>query len=222
MAELLSEIGSSKPRTKDLVGIGMTTGVNALGGLIAGRVDGYAVGKWPKSPSYPLVAVLLVALGLRYYFRGPGNTDAIARELAAGMAGWVGDDLWYAVRDFFGFGVKTFVGGQTYKMGDRVRYNDKVWQASKDIPAVPPAEPGKDARWTEVARAQGYRMEEYRLAAQAVMGDDDLWNAVADLQAEEIAPAVESFSGQKLGAEENRALVARMRDSLKRAIAAAG
>ena len=221
MPELLSDIGSSKPRAKDLLGIGMTTGVNALGGLIAGRVDGYAVSKWPKHPSYPLLAVLLVAVGLRYYFRGGDNTSAIARELAAGMSGWVGDDLWYAIRDFFGFGVKTFIGGQAYKLGDRVRYNDKVWQASKDIPAVPPAEPGKDARWTEVVRAQGYRMEEYRATAQAIMADDGLWDAVADLQAEEIAPAIESFSGQQLPPAEQRALVAKMRDSLKRAIAAA-
>ncbi|MFO0580513.1 MAG: hypothetical protein U1A78_41610 [Polyangia bacterium] len=212
----LDDIGSSAPKARGkILPVLVTSGVNALGGLIAGRVDELASSQFPKTPSAGTFGVFVVSCALRYFFASAKTVDSIARELAAGMAGWVGDDLWYLVKGWLGWGVQTFKAGVTYRAGDKVRYNGVVWQASKDIPFAPPqapqAEPGRDSRWV---RAQGYKLEEMRQMAQAFLAEPELVDALATEAAAKLGPEMEHNFGQEMNPE----MRAGFRDSMRRVL----
>lgn len=211
----LDEVGATPKRGKQIVPILATCGVNAIGGAIAGRVDELASSQFPKTPGAGTFGVFIVSAALRYFFSGTKTVDSIVRELAAGMCGWVGDDLWYLAKSWFGFGVQSFKAGVTYRSGEKVKHNGIVWQASRDIPFAPPsapqAEPGRDARWV---RAQGYKLEEMRNMAQAFLAEPELVDALASEASAKIAPEMEASFGQQMSPEAR----AGFRDSMRRVL----
>jgi hypothetical protein len=193
MESLLEDI-SGDPNAKKLTMEGFfenllpaaaSCGINAAGGLIAGRLDKEFMEWKPNWPHFPAFGIAIVAIALKAACRKMNAVDNVVRDIASGMAGWVGDDIFYGIRNFFFR--KDWVAGKSYKKGDEVKYGGKIWQAKADIDYPPQAEPGKDARWEEV-RAQGFRLEDLRHYAQAFVSDerrvDRIASDVAVLMAE--------------------------------------
>ena len=117
----LDEVFERKSKTADRIGPALIkTGFAASGGLIAGRVDAIASEQWPKSAVAGPFLVALISIGLRIFADGASAMEKVAQELAAGMAGWIGDDLWYLMRNFLGLGFKKWEPGKGYDKGAQV------------------------------------------------------------------------------------------------------
>lgn len=192
MASLLENISGETGRTKltldgffeNVPWAAASCVVNAAGGAMAGRVDAAFASFLPKMPGAGPFGVFIFATALKAIFPQREDVSNVIRELAGGMAGWVGDDLYYAVRNFFR---PVFAIGRSYKSGDVVRHNGGVWVAQKDIPYPPQAIPGLDSRWQQMQRAQGYRAEDLKQYAQAFMADRARVDAIVDDVAAEMA-----------------------------------
>lgn len=210
--DIFAEIGAGKPKGGgDLIPALLTTGANAAGGLLAGRVDG-AISGAIGLPWAGTLGVAALSVGMRMAFASQSDRDAIARELAAGMAGWVGDDLFYFFRDWLL--TKEWKAGRSYRTGDRVRYSGRVYEATKEIPATPVVEPSnRSSGWA--APAQGFRnAEEIRQAAQALTGNEQTWQSISDQVLRTVGPEFERLSGTALGEEQTRAIRDTMRATL--------
>lgn len=210
--DIFSGIGAARPKGGgELLPALMTAGVNAAGGLVAGRVDVMVSGAFGLPWAGTLV-VFGLTVGMRMYFDGTSDGHAAARELAGGMAGWVGDDLFYFVRDWLL--TKEWKAGRSYRTGDRVRYAGRVYEATKEIAATPVVEPSnRSSGWAEPA--QGFRnADEIRQAAQALTSDDRTWQSISDQVFRTVGPEFERISGTELNEDQVRAIRGTMRETL--------
>lgn len=221
MSELFDDIGTRPNARGDLkarmLPALMTTGVNAGGGMLAGRLDEYALKQWPNVPGAGPLLVGIMATGVRILLPGPGAGESIARELAGGMAGWAGDDLWYAIKDLLGFGVPTWEARKPYPVGAEVKWIGQTWIAGKEIPFPPQAEPGKDSRWV-LHKAQGYKVVDLRGAAQAFLEDDRLVNAIASDHSEILGGELERMLGRHITPEERQQFADYARSTLQEVV----
>lgn len=93
--DLFSEIGASSPKGRDgITGAVVTSLTNCAGGVVAGRVRDIIRDQFKQYPSAGNLGVFAIAVGIRVYAASSSTMDAVLRELAAGMAGEVGDDMW--------------------------------------------------------------------------------------------------------------------------------
>lgn len=186
--------------------------LNAGGGFLARGISRSLSDKhkdWSEATVTFFLA--LIAVSLKAGFQDITNPrEAAIREVASGLAGWVGDDvldwIWQALT------IKDWRSGKSYKTGDKVKYLGKLWEASSDLPFDPPksplAEPSKDSRW-KAHRAQGLNFDDMRLYAQAFVSDPtrvrniaaDVATLIADrgVLADEHKPEFVSHCQQVLG-----------------------
>lgn len=172
---------------ESIPGAAVSCGFNALGGFLAGRLDQAFMAWKPSNPAVPTIGVGIFAVALKAGFQKLTPLDNVIREVAAGMAGWVGDDVFYGVWN--ALFRKDWQAAKSYRLGQQVKHQNAVFEASADIlydptKGHPQAVPGKDARWKKVdpatGRAQGFRLSDLREAAQAFVADPRRVDAIAD------------------------------------------
>ncbi len=86
------------PKSQNFIGILGASSLNALGGFAAGRVRGVLASAAPGYKGAGTIGVFISSIALRWYARKETGYDRVIKELAAGMAGFVGNDLWLIVR----------------------------------------------------------------------------------------------------------------------------
>jgi hypothetical protein len=193
--DLFAEIGSGSPKARDgFAGAGLTTLTNCIGGVIAGRVRDIIRDQFKQYPSSGDIGVFAIATGLRVYCSSGSSTDAVLRELAGGMGGAIGDDMWTILKGWIGIGVKTWEVGKTYTKGTEVRYGSQVYQAAEDVPASGGA-PDSDKKW-RLLRAQGMDSQQLGQVAMKMMQDDRLWSALQSDFAQALDARMGSIAGQ--------------------------
>ena len=215
----LDEVFERKSKTADRIGPALVkTGIAASGGLIAGRVDAIASEQWPKSAVAGPFIVALISVGLRIFADGASAMEKVAQELAAGMAGWIGDDLWYLLRNFLGLGFKKWEPGKGYEKGAQVKYDGKLYRASRALEGTT-ATPDKDPSWALIeGRAQGFRQEDLRDFAQMLAGDRERWQATAVDTLNRIGPHLEEVTGHRFNDEQKGRLINSMTEVLQQAV----
>lgn len=177
MSDIFAEIGANSPKGKSgIAGAVATSLTNCAGGVIAGRVRDIIRDQFKQFPSAGNLGVFAVSVGIRVYAADNSTMSAVLRELAAGMAGEVGDDMWLILKGWLGLGVKTWEPGKTYGKGTEVRYGSQVYQASEDVPASS-GPPDADKKW-RLLRAQGLDSQELGSLARRMVQDDGFWAAV--------------------------------------------
>ena len=195
MNDLFADIGAGTPKGRDgLMPAVLTSLTNCLGGAMAGRVRDIIRDQFKQYPSAGSLGVFAISVGIRVYASSSSATDSVLRELAGGMAGEVGDDLWALIKGWFGVGVKTWEVGKAYAKGSEVRYGSQVYQAAEEVPASAGA-PDLDKRW-KLLRAQGMDSEQLGQIARKMFQDDRLWDAVSSDFAQALEARMGSIAGQ--------------------------
>lgn len=215
----LDDVFERKSKTADRIGPALVkTGFAASGGLIAGRIDSIASEQWPKSVVAGPFLIALLSVGLRVFADGGSAMERIAQELAAGMAGWIGDDLWYLIRNFLGLGFKKWEPSKDYEKGAQVKYDGKLYRSSRAV-AGTTATPDRDPSWVLIeGRAQGFRQEDLRDFAQMLAGDRERWQATAIDALDRIGPQLEEVTGHSFDAEQKTRLINSMTEVLQQAV----
>ena len=198
------------------------TGVAATGGLIAGRVDAIATESWPKSAVAGPFLIALVSVSLRIFADGGSALEKIGQELAAGMAGWIGQDLWYLIRNFFGWGFKKWEPQVTYSAGAQVKFAGKLYRANADVKGglnTPDKDP---TSWRLIeGAAQGFRTQELsdlREFAQALANDKERWQAASIDVLNRVGPHIEEASGYTFSDDQKRRLIGSMTEVLQQSV----
>lgn len=185
---LLDDAGST-PRSKKLIPILISTGLNAYGGVVAAKVEKIGKDAFPKYAAGGDLLVILAAVGAKYGFSSGNDTlQLVVREVGAGMAGYSGADLFQALKDKIGWGVDDYKAGTPYKLGAKVRYVSKTWKANADIPAAEPALPGSDPRWVP---AQGIDPQLFREVTGHILQNDTFVDTLAKAQAAILQPEID-------------------------------
>lgn len=195
MTDLFADIGAGTPKGRDgLMPAVLTALTNSAGGVIAGRVRDIIRDQFKQYPSAGDLGVFAISVGIRVYAASSSATDAVLRELAGGMAGEVGDDMWAIIKGWLGLGVRTWETSRAYSKGEAVRYGSQVYQASEDIPASGGA-PDADKRW-KLLRAQGLDSEQLRQIAAKLAQNEDVWAAIESDFAQALASRYDSIAGE--------------------------
>jgi hypothetical protein len=210
----LDEVFEKKSKTADRIGPALVkTGIAASGGLIAGRIDAVASDHWPKSAVAGPFLVALVSIALRVFADGKSALENVAQEIAAGMAGWIGDDLWYLLRNFLGLGFKKWEPNKDYGKGAQIKYEGKLYRSSREVKGST-ATPDKDPSWVLIeGRAQGFRsadLVDFREFAQALADDKERWQATAIDTLNRIGPLIEEATGTEFSDGQKASLVNHM------------
>ncbi len=213
------DVFERKGKTADRIGPAfIKTGIAASGGLIAGRIDTIATEQWPKSPVAGPFLVAVISVSLRIFADGSSALEKVAQEVAAGMAGWIGDDLWYLLRNFLGLGFKKWEPGVEYVKGSQVKFAGKLYRSSVSVSATTTT-PDKDPSWVLIeGRAQGFRQEDLRDFAQMLSEDRERWQATAIDTLNRIGPQVQEVTGHEFTDEQKARLLASMTDVLQQSI----
>lgn len=207
------------PKGKTITSIAATAGFNALGGMLAGRVRGLLASFAPSVKGAGTIGVFFVSIALRYYARDDKGWNLIIKEAAAGMAGFVGNDLWLVLKALIGWG--KWKPETAYKTDDVVIHEKQYYKATKDIPATPTAEPGKDSRWVRFETAQAMESSEaidpeaVSRFAQALSTNDALLDGIVKEQLLIFGPELAQCAGRDLNQDEANNIYSGMRDSLK-------
>lgn len=212
--EAFDEIGARSPKNSSVQGAIMTSAANAAGGFAAGRVRGMIAQAFPSFAPAGTVGVFAISVAVRMYFTGGSTTDSIARELAAGMSGFVGNDLWGLLKDWLGIG--KWRKETSYKSGEVVKFDGKLYKANADIPYPPGGEPGRDARWVQVVtqRAQGVEYEDVRQFAQALFDNKPLMEGIMNEQFPMVERELSGCIGREFSDEERNRMYAGMRNAM--------
>ena len=215
----LDDVFERKSKTADRIGPALVkTGFAASGGLIAGRVDAIASEQWPKSVVAGPFLIALISVGLRVFADGASAMERVAQELTANMAGWIGDDLWYLIRNFLGLGFKKWEPSKDYEKGAQVKYDGKLYRSSRAIGGTT-ATPDKDPSWVLIeGRAQGFRQEDLRDFAQMLAGDRERWQATAIDTLDRIGPQLEEVTGHSFDDKQKERLINSMTEVLQQAV----
>ncbi len=204
------------PKSKSLLGHVGASGLNALGGFMAGRVRGQIATAFPDWKGAGTIGVFCFAVGLRMWAQSEKGWDRAIKEIAAGMAGFVGNDLYLILRAALGWG--KWKREKPYAADSVVIHEKKYYRASKDIPGTPIAEPGKDSRWVLFETAQGYDPDQVAWVAQALDSNDALIEGMVKEQLLVAGPEIAAMSGKDFTQAEADQLYLGMRDSLKSVI----
>ena len=142
---------------------------------------------------------------LRVFADGVASAmERVAQELAAGMAGWIGDDLWYLMRNFLGLGFKKWEPGKGLREGAQVKYDGKAVSSSRALD-------GTTATRTKIQldadrrKSAGFRQEDLRDFAQMLAGDRERWQATAVDTLNRIGPHLEEVTGHRFNDEQKGA-----------------
>lgn len=201
------------PKGKSLLAALGNAGINAAGGFFAGRARGTLASFAPSVKSSGTLLTFFAAVGLHYYAAQGGKWGPVIKEFAGGMAGFVGNDLWFVLRAWLKWG--EWKTETAYKAGDIVIFEKEFYKADKDIPATPTAEPSKDSRWVKFETAQGITVHEITSFAQALSSNDALLDGIVKEQLLIFGPELAQCAGRELNQDEANNIYSGMRDSLK-------
>lgn len=133
---------------ENLVGSVLSCGLNAAGGAAALFV-GEKIDHW--KPGYGTLGIALLSIGIKAAVQ-PVSDGAVAfRELAAGMAGYVGDEVFEGL--MLMWRSTKWTAGKVWKTGELVSHDGKYYVASEDLQADG-GKPGEDKRWKEHTSAR--------------------------------------------------------------------
>src|ERR1700730_2659069 len=96
MASLLKgdvEVGSI-PRGRNALSVAATLLLNNAGGVIAGKLQPQFAAAVPQYAWGGDVLIEMTAFGMKLLLPGPRTYEIIGRELASGIGGWIGEDIW--------------------------------------------------------------------------------------------------------------------------------
>lgn len=142
----------------------ISCGVNAVGGAVASALD-TKIDEW--KPGLGTLGIALISVALKTFCQPVSDAMIVVRELAAGMAGWVGDELFDGV--LLWWKSEAWKAGKVFTKGKIVRHAGTYWQAAEDVPAEG-AEPGKDERWLKVSTIS-YTLSDLNECARLVLMD---------------------------------------------------
>lgn len=201
--------GDSAPRRLTLDGVVgnivpavVGCGLNAGGGLIASALD-HKIDEWKAGAG--TIGIALIAIALKTVVQPVSELSIAIREVASGMAGWVGDELFDGL--VLWWKSETWQTGKVYTKGAMVRHAASFWQAAEDLGASG-AEPSKDGRWLKVT-AITYSLSDINECARLVLMDKG--------KSEFLAKFIASRLGQRRGWQE--AEVAGAADDMQKAMA---
>jgi len=204
-------------KANSLLGAFGITAVAAMGGFLAGRVRGILAGFAPTTKGAGTIGVFLVAMGLHYFARDFRAFSGLIGDAASGMAGFVGNDLWFVIRAMVKWGM--WKPETEYKAGTIILYEkdgkSEYYKAEKDIPATPVAEPGRDSRWVRFEVANAVSIDEITSFAQALGRNDALLDGIVKEQLLIFGPELAQAFGRELNQDEANNIYSGMRDSLK-------
>ena len=142
----------------------ISCGLNAVGGAVASALD-TKIDEW--KPGMGTLGIALLSVALKTFCQPVSDAMIVVREVAAGMAGWVGDELFDGL--LLWWKSEAWKAGKVFTKGTHVRHAGTYWQASEDVPADG-VEPGKDTRWLKVT-AISYTLSDLNECARLVLMD---------------------------------------------------
>jgi len=152
----------------------VSCGINALGGAMAMWV-GQKVDHWKRGWGTVGVSVLAIAIKAAVQPVGNGTELEVAfavRDLASGMAGYVGDEILEALTLMWKS--TPWIPGKQWKRDDHVSYAGRYYVAAEDIAASdsvkPPAE---DKRWVGIENGSKLGLEDVKECTRMVFQDKE-------------------------------------------------
>lgn len=152
-----------------LVPSAVSCAINAAGGACAQFV-GDKIDSWKKG--WGTIGVSVVAITLKAAVQPVGEVQIAIRELAAGMAGYVGDEIlegfslmWRSV---------AWKPGQQWKRDTYVSHEGEYYVSSEDIAASDSVKPPKeDKRWVPVSVGRRLDLQDVKECTRLVFQDKD-------------------------------------------------
>ena len=175
--------------------------LNAGGGMLASAID-HRIDAWKAGAG--TLGIALISLALKTVVQPVSELSIAIREVASGMAGWVGDELFDGL--VLWWKSETWQSGKVYTKGGLVRHASTFWQAAEDVPAGG-SEPGKDGRWLKVT-AITYSLSDINECARLILLDKQ--------KSEFLAKFIAGQLGQRRGWQQNE--VAGAADDMQKAM----
>jgi len=162
----------------------VSCGINAAGGAMA-RAVGNKIDSW--KPGYGTIGVAIVSVGLKTLVQPVDDVHIAVRELAAGMAGYVGDEVFDGV--VMWWKSELWKPGKVWKKAQLVRFDPdgKYYQAKEDVPASA-GSPAKDDIWMPVSSVT-YQASDLKECARLVLQDRNRVEMIAGFVAMELGRA---------------------------------
>lgn len=162
----------------------VSCGINAAGGAMA-RAVGNKIDGW--KPGYGTVGVAIVAVGLKTLVQPVDDVHIAVRELAAGMAGYVGDEVFDGV--VMWWKSELWKPGKVWKKAQIVRFDldGKYYQAKEDVP-VSGGSPAKDDVWIPIT-SMTYQASDLKECARIVLQDRSRVEMISAFVASELGRA---------------------------------
>ena len=162
----------------------VSCGINAAGGAMA-RAVGNKIDGW--KPGYGTGGVAIVAVGLKSVVQPVDDVHIAVRELAAGMAGYVGDEVFDGV--VMWWKSELWKPGKVWKKAQIVRFDPdgKYYQAKEDVP-VSGGSPAKDDVWIPIT-SMTYQASDLKECARIVLQDRSRVEMISAFVASELGRA---------------------------------
>lgn len=154
----------------------VSCGLNAAGGALAQGLDA-KIDEW--KPGAGTLGIALLSIAIKTFIQPVSEVMIAVREVAAGMAGWVGDELFEGL--VLWWRSEPWKAGKVHTKGSFVRHGGKYYQAAQDIPAEG-AEPGKDERWLKITTV-AYSLSDVQECARLVLMDKGKSELIANFLA---------------------------------------
>lgn len=192
------KVFSLKGFTDNLIPAAVSCGVNAIGGAAA-RWIGQKIDHWRAGMG--TLGVALLSLSIKAAVQPVSEWALGIREVAAGMAGYVGDEVfdsvWIMLRS------TQWTAGKTWKAGELVAFEGQYFEATKDIPKEA-GKPGEDALWTKYTQAQ-FGVSDLKECSKIVFQDKQRVETISSFLASQIGSSRGWTEQEIAGAKEDLA-----------------
>lgn len=175
----------------NLLPAALSCGINAGGGALA-RLVGHKIDGWKAG--YGTLGTGMLAVFMKAVVQPTSDNNIAIREVAAGMAGYVGDEVVDSVVLFWRS--EAWKAGKVWTKGVLVRHAGGYWQATADLDASG-TEPGKDDRWLRQSQML-YSAADMKECARLLLGDKDRLAGISQFITNQIAPKILLNDEQKV------------------------
>lgn len=155
--------------------------LNVAGGAAARTasefLDGYKAG-------WGMLGVTLISVGLKTVFQGDTEASMAIRELGAGMAGYVGDEVVDNLVQWWRS--ETYDSTKPWEAGKVVWLNGKYYKAAEAIKDSSLGMPGEDPRWVRLTGVT-YNADDIKHCARMIFLDSLKVGKISTFIATEIA-----------------------------------
>jgi len=160
----------------------VSCGLNAVGGAAA-MILGEKIDHWKAG--WGTMSTALIAIAVKAAVQPVSDGAVAVRELAAGMAGYVGDEvveglllMWKSTK---------WVAGKVWKTGALVAHDGKYYEASEDL-AADGGKPGEDKRWVAHTSAK-FGVSDIKECAKLVFQDKQRVETISSFLASQLGTA---------------------------------